>query len=455
MNEQESDVTLDKFKLRWYQEPVYNAIEQEGYKKVILVAARRSGKDLLGWNLAIRQCIKKPCLVYYVLPTYSQARKAIFDCLTSDGIKLLDYIPKQLVENINQAEMKIRFKGTDSILQCLGGDSYDTSLIGTNPYAIIFSEYSRMVDCYPYVRPILAANGGWCLFCSTPFGKNHFFSLVEFAKKLPDWKVFIQKSSEIRHISDDVLLIEKQQMSPELYEQEYECSFSRGVSGSYYGTAVDTARKEGRICPVAWEPSLLVHTSWDLGVSDDCVIIWWQTNSECTAVRIIDYYVNNNLGMDHYAKILQDKPYRYGYHFCPADIKVREFGGGAVTRYEKAAELGVSFTVVDQIPLVDGIDNVLANFNKFWFDITKTKRLVDALENYYREWDEERQVYKPKPVHNWASHPADAIRYLCLAINKTKRSTTAEDVERARRNYYYGNRSPLPRIFDDRISFDR
>lgn len=451
----EIELQLNRFKLRWYQLPVFEAIEEQGFRKVILVAARRSGKDLLGWNLAIRQCIKKSCLVYYVLPTYSQARKAVFDCITMDGMKLIDYIPKELVESINQSEMKIRFKGTNSILQCLGGDSYDTSLIGTNPYAVIFSEYSRMVDCYPYVRPILAANGGWCLFCSTPFGKNHFYNLYQFAKDLPDWKVFVQKASEIQHIPEEVLRIERQQMSEELYEQEYECSFTRGVSGSYYGTAVDQARKDGRICPVAWEPSLLTHTSWDLGVSDDCVIIWFQTNSECTGVRIIDYYANNNLGMDHYAKIIQSKPYKYGYHFVPADIQVREFGGGAVTRFEKAAQLDINFTVVDQVPLVDGIDNVLAHFNKLWFDEVKTKRLIDSLENYYREWDQERQVYKPKPVHNWASHAADCLRYLCLSLNKTKRGMTSQEFDRAKAEALYGSRNNLPRFFNDDPRYNR
>src|SRR5512146_2122962 len=137
----ESDLWIDKFQCRWYQKDLWNAIEKQGYRKVLAVLPRRAGKDITCWNLAIRQCLTKVCLVYYALPTYGQARKTVFDAITIDGLRFLDYIPKQLVESINVSEMKIRFTN-GSILQCIGADSYETSLVGTNPYAIIFSEYA-------------------------------------------------------------------------------------------------------------------------------------------------------------------------------------------------------------------------------------------------------------------------------------------------------------------------
>lgn len=441
----EIEAHLDKFRLRHYQKSVWDSIMKDNYKKVILVAARRSGKDFLGWNLAIRQAILKSCLVFYVLPTYSQARKAIFDAISIDGTRFLDFVPPQLIDSINQSEMKIRFKHNNSILQCIGGDSFNTSIIGCNPYAVIFSEYSRMVDCYPYVRPILAANGGWSLFATTPFGKNHFYSLYEFAKELPDWKVFNQPVTVTKHISEDVLELERQQMAPELFAQEWLCDFTKGVEGSYYGVVINQAKNDGRICPVAWEPHLPVHSAWDIGVSDNTTILFFQCNSECTAVRIIDCYSNNNMGIDHYAKVLQSKPYTYGTHFGPHDLAVREWGGGAVTRKEKASELGIDFVLVDNIPLNDGIDNVLACFNKLWIDDSKCKSFVDAIENYYREWNEERQIFKNRPVHNFASHYADTLRYLCIGLSQLKKGYTADDLAKIRREALYGNRVPYYR----------
>lgn len=395
--------------------------------------------------------------MYYSLPTYAQARKAIFDAITIDGIKFLDYIPRQLVESINVSEMKIRFKN-GSILQCIGADSYETSLIGTNPYAIVFSEYSRFTcgsKPYDFARPILAANGGWCMMLTTPFGHNHAWHLWKVSQQLPDWKVILKKTSEIQHIDEEVLAQERSQMDPGLYAQEYECSFDQGVEGSYYGKHLEQLRQNNQIGHVPWELGLMVYTVWDIGVNDATTIIFFQTVADSSLVRIIDCYSNNNLGLDHYAAYLQNKPYKYGKHFAPHDIKVREWGGGAISRYEKARQIGLEFTLVDDIPVQDGIENVWTHFNKFWIDETKCRSLIDALENYRRSWNEERQQYDPKPVKSWANHYADSLRYLCIALHRTKRGLTSEEFDRKKAEALYGNRGNLPRVFQHDPRWDR
>jgi phage terminase large subunit len=448
-------IELDKFSLRWYQKEVFDLIEDGISKRVLYIAPRRSGKDVLGFNLAIRQCLRKTCLVFYVLPTYAQGRKAIFDAITIDGMKFLEFLPPELVASINQSEMKIRFKN-DSILQVIGGDTYDNSLVGTNPYAVILSEYSLMPpDIFSFIRPILAANGGWCLFVGTPRGKNHMWQLYKLAQELPEWRVVLQKASQIHHIPDEILIKERMQMDEGLYLQEYECSFDRGISGSYYGSSLDQLKLKGQICPVAWEPGLQVHTVWDIGVNDATTIIFYQIVGEGISIRIIDCYSNNNLGLDHYVKIIQDKPYRYGKHYAPHDIKVREWGGGAVTRYEKARQLGLQFVLVDQVGIIDGIENVWTHFPKMWIDSEKCRSLINALENYRKEWDEKKQMYLEKPVKSWASHYADAFRYLCLTIHRSKRGMGADEYDRAKAEALYGSNANLPRFFDYTKNYDR
>ena len=444
----ESRITLNKFHLRDYQEEAWDAIENQGYRKLLCVWPRRSGKDITLWNLAIRQCLKKICLVYYALPTYNQARKAIFDAIAIDGTKFLDFIPKEVIDSINQSEMKIRFKN-GSILQCIGADSYETSLVGTNPYAIVFSEWARCDQrAYEFARPILAANRGWVAMLTTPFGKNHAWQLFKVAQELDDWWVIYLKTSQIQHIDPETLAAERATMSPELYAQEYECSFDRGVQGAIYGTFLDNLRRNEQITHVAWEPGLLVHLSIDIGVSDATTIIWFQLAGGDTVIRIIDCYSNSGVGLDHYAKVIQDKPYRYGKMFAPHDLKVREWGGGAITRYEKAKQLELNFTILDQIGVNDGIENVMTHFPKFWIDQNKCRSLINALENYYREWDEEKQLYKPKPVHNWASNYADALRYLCMSLHKTKKGMTPEEFAMLKAKALYGETAKLPPILN-------
>jgi len=215
-----------------------------------------------------------------------------------------------------------------------------------------------------------------------------------------------------------VLEQERALMDEGTFLQEYECSFERGISGSYYGTYIDQLRLRGQIGPVAWEPGLLVHLAIDIGVNDATTLIWYQIVGEGTVIRVIDCHSNNSVGLDYYAKLIQDKPYRMGKMFAPADIKVREWGGGAVTRYEKARQLGLDFTLLEQVPVRDGIENVWTHFNKFWIDAEKCRSLINALENYRKEFDTRLETYKERPRHDKYSHGADAMRYLAIAVKR-------------------------------------
>ena len=90
-------IFLTKFKPRWYQLPILDAIENKGYKRVLAILPRRAGKDITAFNLAIRQCLRDICVVFYVFPTYAQAKKVIWDSITNDGQRILDFIPDSLV----------------------------------------------------------------------------------------------------------------------------------------------------------------------------------------------------------------------------------------------------------------------------------------------------------------------------------------------------------------------
>jgi phage terminase large subunit len=447
----ESAITLDKFNLRWYQEPIWDAIENKGYKKVIVILPRRAGKDITLWNLAIRQCLRKVCLVHYVLPERGQAKKVVFDAISSDGDRFIDYIPPKLIKSINNTEMKIVFKN-NSVLQCVGGETHDKSIRGTNPYMVILSEYAYMKDgsaVYDTVSPILAGNGGIIVMASTPFGKNHFHMQYELAKILPDWFVYFKTIKDTHHIPEEELESERRRMSPEKFAQEYMCSFERGQDGAVFGRCLVNLKQANQITNIAYEPGLLTHCAIDIGVHDATTMIWFQVAGGDSIIRIIDCYSNRGLGLDHYIGVLRSKPYweRMGKIFAPHDIKVREWGGGAVTRYEMARQMGVQFTVLDQIDLQDGLENVMRHFPKFWIDERKCTSLIDALENYYREWDEHLRKYKDKPLHNWASHYCDALRYLCQGLHLTNTGTTPEEFEKKRTQALYGNSRDLPPVF--------
>lgn len=133
-------------------------------------------------------------------------------------------------------------------------------------------------------------------------------------------------------------------------------------------------------------------------------------------IRIIDYYENRREGLPHYISILKDKDYIYDKHYAPHDIEVQEFSSGK-TRREVAYQLGVNFRILPKIPLEDGIHSLKMLLPRCWFNLDKTKPLIDALKHYHRKYNEKMKMFHNKPTHDWSSHAADAMRYLAMSIN--------------------------------------
>ena len=443
----ESQIHLNRFKLRDYQVCLFDAIENKGYQRVLLIWPRRAGKDVAAFNLCIRAALKKVQVIYYIFPTYSQGRKILFDSITNDGKRILDYVPKELVDAINIQEMKIKFKN-GSLLQIVGSDNYD-GLVGTNPQLCVFSEYALQDPrAYQYIRPILTANDGIAIFLSTPRGKNHLWELYQIASNSPNW--FCQKLTveDTRHIPLEEIEREKEsgEMSQDLILQEYYTSFDMGIEGAYYAKYLDRMKLKGQIGIVPHESGFKVHTAWDLGVRDSTTIIFFQTIGQ--TVRIIDCYENSKVGLEHYINVIKQKEYVYGKHIAPHDIKVREFGTG-MTRLEKARQLGISFTIAPDLSIEDGIEAVRSCLGKVWIDEQTCKPLLRALENYRQEYDVKRKVYKANPLHDFSSHFADSMRYLAITLPRTKDGISAEELDKRYQEAVYGTQSRLPSVFRD------
>ena len=430
---------------RLYQIPICDALENKGYKKIIAIMPRRAGKDITAWNLSIRQCLDKVCIVYYIFPTYSQAKKVIWSSVTNDGRSFLDFIPKDAIASKNSQEMKVTFVNGSS-LQLIGSDNID-SIVGTNPYGCVFSEYAiQDPRAYQFIRPILAANQGWCLFISTPRGKNHFYDLYQMAKQNKRWFAYKLTLDDTKHISLDEIQSERDEglMSEDLIQQEYYTSFTMGVEGSYFCKYVDKMKLNSQIGVVPHEYGHRVHTAWDIGVRDSTCILFYQTIGQ--TIRIIDCYENQKEGLEHYAKVISERDYLYGKHIAPFDINVKEFGSG-MTRIEKAKQLGITFTVADSISIEDGIESVRSAFSKIWIDEVKCAPFIKAIENYRQEFDPIHRVYKPRPLHNWASHWADSLRYLCISLPKTRDGLSAEELDKRYTDAMYGENPNMPAVF--------
>jgi len=101
----------------------------------------------------------------------------------------------------------------------------------------------------------------------------------------------------------------------------------------------------------------------------------------------------------------------------------------------------------------DGIEAVRRNLPKMWIDEKNCAPLIKALENYRQEYDEKKRVYASKPRHDWSSHFADAMRYLCGSLSSLAPSTTPEELDRRYREAYYGETSQqhMPSVFREEV----
>lgn len=437
-------VTLDKFKPRPYQLPLMRALEIDGYKRLLGILPRRAGKDLTAWNMMIRQALQRIGVYWYILPSYAMGKKIIWNGKDNEGNDFLSYIPSELIKSTNSQEMIIKLTN-GSMIQVVGSDSAKNSLVGTNAIGMIFSEYALQdPTAYQYLRPILLQNQGWCIFLSTPRGRNALFQLYEMALCNPEeWYVLKLTVDDTKHVSIEEIQkdIDSGEMSYDLAQQEYWTSFDLGVEGAYYTKYLDDMKRNGHIDVIPWDPSFKVHTNWDIGMRDSTAIIFWQLRND--NIYVIDTYDHSDVGLEHYIKILEGMPYRWGTHFAPHDMQVRELGTG-MSRLERARQLGIDFQITPNLSIADGIEAVRATLPKTFIDAKKGAPLIKALENYRKIFDPRINDYREKPNHDEHSHYSDAMRYLAVSYKKVTDGMSPEDLEKRYRASLLTPRSPEP-----------
>lgn len=381
-----------------------------------LVCHRRFGKTVLAVNQLIRgalTCQKPRPRFAYIGPTYRQGKATAWDYLKF-------YSRPVPGVAFNESELRVDFPNGGQV-RIYGGDSPD-SLRGIYLDGVVPDEYGlHQSDLFSTVlRPALSDREGWALFLGTPNGRNQFYEIVQFAQAQADWFYASYKASDTGIIPTRELEEARRVMTDDEYAQEFECSFEAAVKGAIYAKELEQVRAQNRVRPVPIDPILPVDTDWDLGVKDSTAI-WFSQRLRSGDVRIVDYYEASGEGLPHYAAMLRAKGYTYGEHWAPHDIQVKEFTGDGRSRLEVARSLGITFRVCPNIPIEDGIHAVRMLLPLCWFDDQRTKAGLEALQHYRRDYNQRLNEFKATPVHDWASHAADAFRYLAVRM-KTPRA---------------------------------
>jgi len=375
----------------------------------VIVCHRRFGKTVFAINELIKQCLsstKERPRFAYLAPTYTQAKSIAWDYLKHFSRPIPNI-------SINEAEMRIDYPHGGRI-QLFGCNNPD-GLRGIYLDGCILDEYAQMPPSLfgEVVRPALSDRQGFAIFIGTPKGKNAFFDLYQRASEIDSWFTAIYKASETRVVEPEELEDAKHIMSHEEYQQEYECSWTAAIKGAIYGQLMATAEMDKRVGFVPIEPMLDVHTFWDLGISDSMSI--WFVQATGSEIRLINYYENNNQGMQHYIQYLEsfakEQQIKYGEHYAPHDIKVRELMTGE-SRQDTARKMGINFRVVRQHKVEDGIEATRRILPRCWFDANRCKLGIQALSQYRYDYDDKHGTFKKSPLHDWTSHASDAFRQM-------------------------------------------
>lgn len=185
-------------------------------------------------------------------------------------------------------------------------------------------------------------------------------------------------------------------------------------NGAYYLKHLNRCRHEKRICNIPYDTGLEVHTAWDLGFNDQTAIWFFQIAGK--EIHVIDFHSASGVSLEEWIIRLKKMEYNYGIHLAPHDINTTEYSTGH-TRLEKARMLNFNFLASPKTLIIEGIDAVRNIFPRLWFDQTKCKEGLHSLENYTKIWDDRHGCWMKSPLHNWASHAADAFRVLATGLN--------------------------------------
>lgn len=446
------DIPAHGWRPRDLQKGAWNYL-MNGGKHAELIWHRRFGKDEIAMQAMCILMLEQPGTYWHMLPLQTQVRKAIWKAVNPHtGRRRIDDVFPDKYFKKNDSEMLVTSKVNASTWQCMGSDNFQGA-IGSPPRGIVYSEWAQANPmARGYLRPIIAENDGVQLFITTPRGKNHAYkSFLQaqkepgaYAEKLTIYDTKAVKPKELLKILDEYVAIYGEEYGVSLFEQEYECSFEAATIGTYYGGEFRSIDQEGRICSVPHDPTWPVHCAMDIGRTDStCVWFWQNINGQ---PRVLFKWAESGRDADYVASVITGRKlsiniignkHDHGsrieveYHggmdgfshhqaydiqsvWIPHDGAARTFAAKGKSVHEQlAAVFGwPKVKVVPSLSVQDGIQASRQFLRKCVIDKDID---TEGMRQYRREWDENMQRFRDKPLHDWASDEADGFRYMAIA----------------------------------------
>lgn len=428
------DIQLPVIPFRPYQLEVQKALFVDGIKRFALSRPRRSGKEVESWNLLLQAAIELPGLYIMVYPTNVRARKILWEgaaFVNGRSIPFLEMIPKRLLAGKpNNMDMTIKLKN-GAVIWIVGSDIDPDKLRGTNPLGIVYAEHAFQDPKVDHtMRPVLRQNGGWMICQSTFDGQNHFYQMIQRVKNDPLWYVRVDSIENLvdengnRYITDEMIEEDRRAGVPEyLIQQEYYGVVQTNRETKYFSYEITHLFDNNKIVPELFISNKPAYTFWDLGMNDKTAICIVQFDNVDGKLRpiVIGYHEENNRNLSYYVNWCKEFVNRYGLyidsHYLPHDGQKRDFNTGKNT-IDFMRDLNQRAYIV---PRPTSKPNAIEAMRQMLY-ITKfneenTKRLIDCIAQYGKEYIEKLDTYRDRPIHDWSSHGVDSFQTMTLALN--------------------------------------
>lgn len=382
----------------------------------VIVAHRRAGKtvacimELLTRALATN---KTNARYAYIAPYREQAKTVAWGYLK----QYATHVVRDPEKDFRESELSVELINGSNV-RLFGADN-PNALRGMYLDGVVLDEYADMRPALwgEVIRPCLSDRRGWAVFIGTPRGRNAFFKIYDEAGRDADWYSLTLKASETGLLPPEELADARKTMSENQYEQEYECSFEAAVIGAVFAKELRQVREAGRVCPVPYDPSRLVHTFWDLGRGDATAI--WFYQFVAGQKRFIDYHEDSGPTILSYLAVLKGKGYNYDTLYLPHDARQKRIESDLSVE-QICQSNGFRVSIVPDIGLEPGINAARMLLQVCYFDDKKCSAGLEALNAYRWDYNERLGEMKAVPLHNWASHGADAFRYAGVGAKEDK-----------------------------------
>lgn len=209
---------------------------------------------------------------------------------------------------------------------------------------------------------------------------------------------------------------------PDAYLNVWEGHCKAQLEGAVYATELRSATEQNRITKVLRAPLKPVDAFFDLGWAD-CTSIWF-AQAIGLETRVIDFLEDRQKPISWYLSEIQKKGWITGTIWLPHDARAKQLGSGrSIEEIVRAA--GFNVRIVQQIGIEAGINAVREIFPNVWIDADKCADGLQSLRAYRYEVDPETKQFSNRPLHDAASHAADAFRYLAVGIKDAPKRPAA------------------------------